>query len=289
MSINHAALKQALRTLDESPKRITQAKQQYSTDLEEIRKLERTGNYSPNYIAKAKADAKEKRDRTIKTLVESLKPALATVKANNDYSTAELNLDDPKLQAALSIINTQGKNLAHNLQVTILSQFRGNPSALAVLEGAMKSHGLYFSGLAREMQKPISSEALENMTTALAFYDYGVMSKGIYDFDEKKIYWTQNAFKEQAQRLGYDLENGTEDAYVYALTELQRQAEEERFSPEEENSTKAAVRRMMLDSIKAEVADAKKNGQDEAEAFNRAIKRTKITYRLEEPVDAQAE
>ncbi len=289
MSIDHKALKQALRTLDEAPKKIAQAKTQYSADLEEIRKLERSGNYSPNYINNAKAKAKEKRDTNIKVLAESLKPALCTVKANNDYSTAELDLDDPKLQAALSIINTQGKNLAHNLQVQILNQFRGNPSALAVLEGSMKAKGLYFSTLAREMQKSISSEAIENMERAIGYYDYYANHKGIIDFDDKKIYWTRNAFKEQAQRLGYD-EDGTEDAYIYALTELQRQAEEERFSPEQENSTKAAVRRMMLDSIKAEVADAKQNGQDEAEAFNLAIKRTKITYRLHEaPADAKAE
>ena len=47
---------------------------------------------------------------------------------------------------------------------------------------------------------------------------------------------------------------------------------------------------MMLDSIKAEVADAKKNGQDEAEAFNRAIKRSQLLYRLyDAPTDAKAE
>ena len=211
-----------------------------------------------------------------------MKPALATVKANNDYSTAELDLSDAKLQTALNIINGQGKNLAHNLQVTILSQFRGNPSALAVLEGAMKSHGLYFSGLAHEMQKPISSEALENMTTALAFYDYGVMSKGIYDFDEKRIYWTQNAFKEQAQRLGYD-EDGTEDAYTYAIAELQRQTEEELFSSDQEDSIKASARKMTLDSIQADVARAKQNGEDVAAAFDRAIKRTNNVFDLYKP------
>ena len=114
MSIDHRSLRQALRTLDEAPKKITQAKRQYSADLEEIRKLERSGNYSPNYIAKAKADAKEKRDRAVKTLAESMKPALNVVRANNDYSTAELDLNNPKLQTALNIINGQGKNLAHN-------------------------------------------------------------------------------------------------------------------------------------------------------------------------------
>ena len=282
MSIDHRALKQALRTLDEAPKKIAQAKTQYSADLEEIRKLERSGNYSPNYINNAKAKAKEKRDRDIKTLAESLKPALATVKANNDYSTAELNLDDPKLQAALSIINTQGKNLAHNLQVQILNQFRGNPSALAVLEGSMKSKGLYFSTLAREMQKSISNEAIENMERAIGYYDYYANHKGIIDFDDKKLYWTRNAFKEQAQRLGYD-EDGTEDAYTYAITELRRQAEEEFFSSDQEDSIKASVRKMTLDSIQADVARAKQNGEDVAAAFDRAIKRTNNLYDLHKP------
>lgn len=271
MSIDHKSLKQALRTLDEAPKKISQAKRQYSADLEEIRKLEKTGNYSPNYIAKAKADAKEKRDRAVKTLAESMKPALNVVRANNDYSTAELDLNNPKLQTALNIINGQGKNLAHNLQVQILNQFRGDPSSLAVLEGALKTNGLYFHSLAREMQKPISSEAIDNMNAALNYFDY-YASKGIYDFDEKKIYWTQNAFAEQAQRLGYDLEDGTQDAYTFALAELRRQAEQERFG-DPNNSAEAWARKMALDMAQNEVTKARESGQDEAEAFNRAVKR----------------
>ena len=271
MSIDHRSLRQALRTLDEAPKKITQAKRQYSADLEEIRKLEKTGNYSPNYIAKAKADAKEKRDRAVKTLAESMKPALNVVRANNDYSTAELDLNNPKLQTALNIINGQGKNLAHNLQVQILNQFRGDPSSLAVLEGAMKANGLYFHSLAHEMQKSISSEAIDNMNAALNYFDY-YASKGIYDFDEKKIYWTQNAFAEQAQRLGYDLEDGTQDAYTFALAELRRQAEQERFG-DPNNSAEAWARKMALDMAQNEVTKARESGQDEAEAFNRAVKR----------------
>ena len=269
--IDHKALKQALRTLDEAPKKISQAKRQYSADLEEIRKLEKTGNYSPNYLTKAKADAKEKRDRAVKTLAESMKPALNIVKANNDYSTAELDLNNPKLQTALNIINGQGKNLAHNLQVQILNQFRGDPSSLAVLEGAMKANGLYFHSLAHEMQKSVSSEAIDNMNAALNYFDY-YASKGIYDFDEKKIYWTQNAFAEQAQRLGYDLEDGTQDAYNFALAELRRQAESERFG-DPNNSAEAWARKMALDMAQNEVTKARESGQDEAEAFNRAVKR----------------
>lgn len=282
MSIDHRSLRQALRTLDEAPKKIAHAKTQYSADLEEIRKLERSGNYSPNYINSAKAKAKEKRDRDIKTLAESLKPALATVKANNDYRTAELDLNNPKLQTALNIINGQGKNLAHNLQVQILNQFRGDPSSLAVLEGAMKAHGLYFHSLAHEMQKPISSEAIENMERAIGYYDYYANQKGIIDFDDKKLYWTRNAFKEQAQRLGYD-EDGTEDAYTYAIAELQRQAEEEFFSSDQEDSIKASARKMTLDSIQADVARAKQNGEDVAAAFDRAIKRTNNVFDLYKP------
>ena len=279
MSIDHRSLRQALRTLDEAPKKITQAKRQYSADLEEIRKLEKTGNYSPNYIAKAKADAKEKRDRAVKTLAESMKPALNVVRANNDYSTAELDLNNPKLQTALNIINGQGKNLAHNLQVQILNQFRGDPSSLAVLEGAMKANGLYFHSLAHEMQKSISSEAIDNMNAALNYFDY-YASKGIYDFDEKKIYWTQNAFAEQAQRLGYDLEDGTQDAYTFALAELRRQAEQERFG-DPNNSAEAWARKMALDMAQNEVTKARESGQDEAEAFNRAVKR--IQQKAAEP------
>ena len=146
----------------------------------------------------------------------------------------------------------------------------------------MKANGLYFHSLAHEMQKSISSEAIENMERAIGYYDYYANHKGIIDFDDKKLYWTRNAFKEQAQRLGYD-EDGTEDAYVYAITELRRQAEEEFFSSDQEDSIKASVRKMTLDSIQADVARAKQNGEDVAAAFDRAIKRTNNLYDLHKP------
>ena len=68
MSIDHRSLRQALRTLDEAPKKITQAKRQYSADLEEIRKLEKTGNYSPNYILREKEKSKKSATGLLKRL-----------------------------------------------------------------------------------------------------------------------------------------------------------------------------------------------------------------------------
>lgn len=283
MAIDHKALKQALKTLDSAPKEITRAKERYSQQLAEIRKREASGDAAPNQIKQAREKAKAERDRVVKALAESMFPALETVRANNDYTAADLDLDDKKLQTALTIINSQGKNLSHALQVKLLAQFRGDPAALSVLEGAYKKNGLYFAGMAKEMQRPIGSQALEEMETALAYYSY-YASQGIYDFDEKKVFWTRNAYADQAQRLGYDLD-GEPDPYEYALSEMRRKIEEETFSDDPVARATVLARQWAVESAAREIANAKQSGKDEAGIFNEAIVRLQ---RLSEKADATA-
>ena len=269
MAIDHKALRQALKTLDSAPKEITRAKERYTQQLAEIRKREASGDAAPNEIKRAREKAKAERDRVVKALAESMFPALATVKANNDYTAADLDLDDKKLQTALTIINSQGKNLSHALQVKLLTQFRGDPAALSVLEGTYKKNGLYFSSMAKEMQRPISDSVLDEMEAALAYYSY-YAAQGIYDFDEKRIFWTRNAYADQAKRLGYDLD-GEADPYEYALSEMRRQIEEDTFSDDPTAKATVLARQWAVESAARELANAKNTGKDEASIFNAAI------------------
>ena len=273
MGINKKALGSALHVLDESPKKIATAKAKYQQDLNAIREKERSGNYSPNYISKAKQDAKAEHDRVVKALVDGMKAAYNTVLENNDYSAEEINLDDKRLQTALSIVNTQGKNLPHNLQVKLLNQFRGDFGALSVLEGAFRANGLYFEKMAHEMQTPIKESALNDMATAFSYYDFD-LTRGIVNFDEKRIMWSKGAYAAQAERLGLDL-SGEDDSYLYALNELKRQLDDETFSGAT-NDTRAqgiaSSRRWAIESAAQELANAKNTGKNESEIFNSTIK-----------------
>ena len=290
MAINKKALGSALRVLDESPKKISAAKEKYRQDLNAIREKERSGNYSPNYITTAKQAAKQEHDRAIKTLVDGMKSAYNTVVANNDYTAEEINLDDKRLQTALSIVNTQGKNLPHNLQIKLLTQFRGDFGALSVLEGAYKAHGLYFANMAREMQTPIKESALHDMKLAFAYYDYDLESKGIVNFDENKIMWSKGAYAAQAERLGLDLA-GEENSYLYALHELKRQLDNETFSGANDSIRAQSIsssRSWAIESAAHELANAKATGKNESEIFNSAIKHLeRLSFFNETPNQAE--
>ena len=273
MAINKKELGSALHVLDEGPKKIAVAKTKYRQDLDSIRQKERSGDYSPNYIAKAKQDARNEHDRVVKTLVDGMKSAYNVVVKNNDYSGEEINLDDKRLQTALTIVNTQGRNLPHDLQIKLLNQFRGEFGALSVLEGAFRANGLYFTKMAHEMQMPVKASALEDMRTAFAFYDYNLNSKGIVDFDETKITWSKGAYAAQAERLGLDL-SGEENSYIYALNELKRQLDDEAFSaaPDDIKARGTAqLRRWTIESTAEELKNAKQTGKDESSIFNKAI------------------
>ena len=272
MAINHKALKAALKTLAEAPKAVEAADQRYQEELANIRANEKTGRYAPVSITEAKKQAKEKHDRIVKSLVDSMKPALQTVRENNDYTGENLSLDDPKLTNALNVIGIMGKNMNPNTQVNILSQFKGNPAALAVLEGAYRKNGLYFADMAKEMQKPISNQALNDMELVLAYFDHNVASHGIYNLEMARARWTHDQFAAQAARLGMDLSEEA-DPYEYALNLMRDKYEEESmFQPDGADKIKAQAQKWAMESAINEVKKAKMNGEDEASAFDRAVK-----------------
>ena len=267
--IDHAKLKSALKTLDSAPKAINAAKSKYTSELQTIRELEKGGNYSPNYINRQKEAAKKERDRTVKSLAESMITAYETVVENNDYSAEQLALDDPKFTNALNIVTLLGKNMPHSTQASVLAQFRGNPAALSVLEQAYRKNGLYFADMAHEMQKPISTQTLEEMQNCLAGYVYNAEQKGIYDLDTDKIYWSQGDYAKQAQRLGYDLEN--ESVFDYALAEESRRLELASYSSDPDTRSHAQAQSYALEKARLELAAARKNGGDEAGIFEKAL------------------
>lgn len=270
--IDHKKLAAALKTLDAAPKAIELAKEKYQQDMANIRANEATGRYAPVTIEKAKREAKEERDRKIKALAESMKTALVEVKRNNSYETEPLALDDPKLTNALSVIGIMGKNMPLNTQINMLNQFRGNPAALAVLEGAYKQNGLYFHDMAHDMQQPIKQQAIEEMERVFAYYDYNLATKGVVDVDMKHAFWTKNQFAEQAKRLGYNLDEES-DPYEYAISEMRRKLDEDTFSPDDATRAAVQAKKWELDIALQNLKAAKQTGADEGAVFNKAIQR----------------
>ena len=215
-TIDRKKMAESLKILAENPGKIKAQEKLYQERLAEIRAKETSGNWSPNTIAREKAEAKEARDRVSHALAHAMHPALEYVKANNDYTTIPIDLENAKLSRALDTVNLLGKNMVYSDQVGILNQFRGDPASLRVLEATFRKNGnTWAADVAKEMQKPISPQALEEMSVVLAFHDYAE-SQGRFDFPAEKMMWTHANFKKQADRLGLDLD-GVADPYSLML------------------------------------------------------------------------
>ena len=264
-------LARALKTLDTAPKEIDKAKAEYRAKLDEIRQHEASRQWSPAAIDRMKAEAKAKRDRTISGLADGMINAYNYVATNNTYTGADLDLDDPKFKTAVNLLSVLGNKMPYDTQVSILNQFRGNTAALAVLEEAYKKNNLYTASMAHDMQRPISGEAMTNMANTLNAYLYNKETKGIIDFDiDQYSRWTKNAFGQQAQRLGLDMDSAS-DPYEFALEQMRSGLEEDMFNGKASSNSQALQWR--LDLAKQEIARAKANGEDVASVFNAAMKR----------------
>lgn len=264
-------LARALKTLDTAPKEIEKAKYEYRAKLDEIRQHEASRQWSPASLDRMKAEAKAKRDRTISGLADGMVSAYNIVAANNTYTGADLDLDDPKFNKAITLISVLGDKMPYDTQVSILNQFRGNTAALAVLEEAYKKNHLYTASMAHDMQRPISGEAMENMAHTLNTYLYNKEDKGVIEFDiDQYSRWTKDAFGKQAQRLGLDMDSAS-DPYEFALEQMRSGLEEDMFNGKASKNSQALQWR--LDLAKQEVARAKANGEDVASVFNAAMKR----------------
>jgi hypothetical protein len=264
-------LAKALKTLDTAPKEIDKAKAEYRAKMDEIRQHEASRQWSPASIDRMKAEAKAKRDRNISGLADGMINAYNYVATNNNYTGTDLDLDDPKFNKAITLISVLGDKMPYDTQVSVLNQFRGNTAALAVLEEAYKKNHLYAASMAHDMQRPISSQAMENMARTLNTYVYKRDYKGVIDFDiDEHSHWTKNAFGQQAQRLGLDMDSAS-DPYEFALEQMRSGLEEDMFNGKA--STNSQALQWRLDLAKQEIARAKANGEDVASVFNAAMKR----------------
>lgn len=263
-------LARALKTLDTAPKEIEKAKYEYRAKLDEIRRHEASRQWSPASLDRMKAEAKAKRDRTISGLADGMVSAYNYVATNNTYTGADLDLDDPKFNKAITLISVLGDKMPYDVQINILNQFRGNTAALSVLEEAYKKNHLYTASMAHDMQRPISGEAMENMAHTLNTYLYNKEDKGVIDFDiDQYSRWTKDAFAQQIARLGLD--DSASDPYEFALEQMRSGLEEDMFNGKA--STNSQALQWRLDLAKQEIARAKANGEDVASVFNAAMKR----------------
>lgn len=277
--INHKELAKALSVLASTPNKIAEEKAKYERRLAEIKAKEATGNWSPNTIKAEKEKALADRDRVCHTLAHAMRPALETVKANNNLADEPLDINDPKIQNAINVISVVGKNLTYTDQISMLESFRGNPAALRFVQSAFKKNGMtYAAQQAGEMMKTISNQAISDMETVLNFHDYAE-SQGRLDFPIERATWTKGEFGRQFDRMGYNPDT-KEDPFTYALDEAMNGIREREFEPmndtdpEQAAKDKAliAAQKLKLAVAQRDVAKAKESGGDVAEAFNKAMK-----------------
>lgn len=204
-----ASYKAALRTLSKGPEKIKAAKSEYAAADAWMKDPAHRRTWSEEGQKNFYGAAREKRDTVIKGECAKMAAALATVRSLNDFPRESIDLGSVKLQNALNIVQMMGKRLPPAQQLSILESFRGQPAALTFLGDVYEQTGLYYADYARDMAKPISSEALENMEYAIAKAEY------TGEWDEGRIYWTRHAFDEQEKRLGFDANDA--DPFVTAL------------------------------------------------------------------------
>lgn len=279
MSINHKELAKALSVLASTPGKIAEEKAKYEQRLAEIKAKEATGNWSPNTIRSEKEKALADRDRVCHALARSMRPALETVKANNNLAAEPLDIHDQKIQNVTNVISLMGKSLTYTDQISMLESFRGNPAALRFIQSAFKKNGMnYAAEQAGEMMRPISDRAISEMNEVLAFHDH-YERKGTFSFPIERARWTKDEFARQYDRLGYNPDTKA-DPYSFALDEAMSGLKEREFEvlseadPEQAAKAKAwiAAKKLKIAAAQHDIAEAKSKGGDAAKAFNQAMK-----------------
>lgn len=277
MAIDNKKLAESLKILAQNPGKIKAQQNLYKDRLAEIRRKEETGNYARNTLEREKAEALASRDRVCHTLAHSMREALNYVAQNNDYSVHAIDLDNKKLQTALSMVNLMGSNMSFSDQLGVINQFKGDPASLRVLEAAFQKLGQSWAAkTAAEMQKPVSNKAIEEMSEVLAFHEYGEAQNRL-DFPIERAFWTQGEFQKTADRLGLNLDD-VADPFTLALDmTLDRLAEEEMTMTEADPAQAAAARariaaqKYKIALAKSDIAKAAETGEDPAAIFNKGM------------------
>lgn len=203
------AFRAAVKTLDAGPKKIAAARAEYAEADKYMQEHKRT--YSEIGQQRYYEAAKTKRDTAIKGEVAKIAKALETVREYRTFPGEAIDLSSTKLMNALTVINTMGKKLRPDEQLSIAQQFVGEPAALHFLGELYRKNGLFYADHLDAMAKPIPEDAIENLEYCVGAYE----GLGKWPFDDK-CYWTQNAFAEAASRYGFDVADG-KDVYIEAL------------------------------------------------------------------------
>lgn len=283
--IDHKELAKALRVLAESPKKIAEAEKKCKEALDEVKAREATGNWSPNAIKNGREDAYAERDRVCHALAHGMRSALETVRANNGLAEQPLDINNPKIQNAINVMSLLGKNLTYADQASILESFRGDPASLRFIKSAFEKNGLtYAAKQAADMMKPISTQAIEEMETVLAYHDYNEKC-GRYSFPIEKAMYTMGEFQRQLERFGYDPGTDT-DPFSYALDLVAENITDAEMHPQynpdtdPENAAREHARisaqKYKIAEARRQIANAKANGADASTVFNNAMRSIEV-------------
>lgn len=202
-----AQLKSAVKALDAGPKKIAKAREEFDAADRYMQEHKRV--YSEVGQQRYYEAAKTKRDNAIDAEVAKMQKAIETVRSFHGYPGEAIDLSSTKLMNALTVVNTLGKKLRPDEQLSIAEQFRGSPAELHFLADIYRQRGYYFADYVDSMAAPIDKTALENIEYACNSWE------GLHKWPEDRLYWTQTAFADAAARLGFDAEET--DPYVTAL------------------------------------------------------------------------
>lgn len=214
MSINHDALKKSLNIVARNPEKVIEAQKKYKDRLAEIKAKEANGNWSPNAIKRMREEAVAERNRVCDTLVNAMRPALETIKENNDFANEPFDIENPKLQNAVNMLQYIDKTSYADL-VSVVEKFRGDPGSLRFLKKAFEKTGMNWAAknLVEPMMKNVDHYAIEQMEEVIAYYNFARSGNG-FDFPMAKC-WKHGEFERAISRLGYDAD--FRDPYSAAL------------------------------------------------------------------------
>lgn len=211
-----AAFYSALKALDAGPREIETAREQYKADQQYISEMESKGFWSPFAIQRMKDAAQTKRDDAIRKAVDRMRPALEVVQTEQNNPSEMLDIDNAKLQNAITVVNTMGKKLSPSDQLAIVEKFRGDQASLNFIADLFTKNGLYYADYARQLTTPVPNQAIENLAVEIGRYDYNG------DFNMSNIFWTRNEFGKALERYGV---NPASNPYENALRQLKRNGE----------------------------------------------------------------
>ena len=210
-----AAFKTALKTMDQGPKRIREARNQCDSTIQYIK--DHSNEYSQNSQDALCAEATARRDKAIRSEVDAMRNALEIIKEDREFDGAGVDVTNPKLQGALNLINAMRGELSPADQLSIAESFRGDIGSLRYLAQLYKRDGLYFADKVQEMTNPVPHDAIVNAQYALDYFDlYGEWNT---DCDQK-IYWTKGEFAKASERYGFG--DTATDPYEDALAQVKK-------------------------------------------------------------------